>query len=65
MKHHFILIFPSILIGLWLDYISMELKDGNPEVVGQLHWQAMKSLSGEKVEEFVTKYTLLKNSIES
>ena len=44
---------------LWLDYIKLELNDGDPNVVSKLHWRAMKSLSGDSVEEFVTKYALL------
>ena len=47
----------------WLDYIKFELKDGDSEMVSKLHWRAMKSLSGKDVEEFVTKYTLLQNSL--
>ncbi|XP_028395280.1 U3 small nucleolar RNA-associated protein 6 homolog [Dendronephthya gigantea] len=48
---------------LWLDYIKLELSDGDPNIVSKLHWRAMKSLSGDNVEEFVTKYALLQQSL--
>ncbi|CAB4011640.1 U3 small nucleolar RNA-associated 6 homolog [Paramuricea clavata] len=48
---------------LWLDYIKLELTDGDSEMVSKLHWRAMKSLSGDNVEQFVTKYTLLQHSV--
>lgn len=49
--------------GFWLDYLGMELEEGDLEMVGKLHWRAMKALSGDKIEEFVTKYTLLQHSL--
>ena len=45
-------------VDIWIDYIRFEQK-GEPSLVANLHWRAMKSLSGEKVEQFITKYTLL------
>uniref|UniRef100_A0A8C9U817 UTP6 small subunit processome component n=1 Tax=Scleropages formosus TaxID=113540 RepID=A0A8C9U817_SCLFO len=45
---------------LWLDYIKEERgPHGQAENSGSIHWRAMKSLEGECVERFVTKYTLL------
>ncbi|KAM3844584.1 U3 small nucleolar RNA-associated protein 6 homolog isoform 2-T2 [Vipera latastei] len=46
---------------LWLDYIKEELNhsQGKPENCGSIHWRAMKTLKGEQVETFISKYTLL------
>ncbi|XP_066470700.1 U3 small nucleolar RNA-associated protein 6 homolog isoform X2 [Tiliqua scincoides] len=46
---------------LWLEYIRMELNhsQGKPENCGSIHWRAMKTLQGEQVEAFISKYTLL------
>ncbi|XP_063149652.1 U3 small nucleolar RNA-associated protein 6 homolog [Candoia aspera] len=46
---------------LWLDYIKEELNhsQGKPENCGSIHWRAMKTLQGEQVETFISKYTLL------
>uniref|UniRef100_A0A673N827 U3 small nucleolar RNA-associated protein 6 homolog n=1 Tax=Sinocyclocheilus rhinocerous TaxID=307959 RepID=A0A673N827_9TELE len=45
---------------LWMEYIKEELgSHGNPENCGKLHWRAVKTLEGESVEHFTTKYTLL------
>ncbi|XP_061471325.1 U3 small nucleolar RNA-associated protein 6 homolog [Rhineura floridana] len=46
---------------LWLDYIREELNhsQGKPENCGSIHWRAMKTLQGEHVETFISKYTLL------
>ncbi|XP_020639376.3 U3 small nucleolar RNA-associated protein 6 homolog [Pogona vitticeps] len=46
---------------LWLDYIREELNhpQGKPENCGSLHWRAMKTLQGQSVDTFVSKYTLL------
>ncbi|KAJ8264084.1 hypothetical protein GJAV_G00144920 [Gymnothorax javanicus] len=45
---------------LWLEYIREELSPrGNPENCGKIHWRAMKSLEGQRVESFVSQYTLL------
>ncbi|XP_046856303.1 U3 small nucleolar RNA-associated protein 6 homolog [Xenia sp. Carnegie-2017] len=51
--------FGSDYSDIWIDYIRFEQKEGEPSLVANLHWRAMKSLSGEKVEQFITKYTLL------
>lgn len=45
--------------NLWMDYIKEELKHGNPEKSGSLHWRAVKTLEGPSVERFTTQYTLL------
>ncbi|XP_048054081.1 U3 small nucleolar RNA-associated protein 6 homolog [Megalobrama amblycephala] len=46
--------------NLWMDYIKEELgRLGNPENCGKLHWRAIKTLEGERVESFTTQYTLL------
>ena len=50
-------------LDFWLDYIKIELKHGDSEMVSKLHWRAMKCLSGDNVEQFVTKYTLLQHSL--
>lgn len=48
------------VLDLWMDYIKEELaRHGNPENCGKLHWRAVKTLEGESVERFTTKYTLL------
>ncbi|KAJ7317922.1 hypothetical protein JRQ81_004084 [Phrynocephalus forsythii] len=46
---------------LWLDYIRDELKhpQGKPENCGSLHWRAVKTLQGQAVDTFISKYTLL------
>uniref|UniRef100_A0A672LZP2 UTP6 small subunit processome component n=1 Tax=Sinocyclocheilus grahami TaxID=75366 RepID=A0A672LZP2_SINGR len=45
---------------LWMEYIKEELgSHGNPEDCEKLHWRAVKTLEGESVEHFTTKYTLL------
>uniref|UniRef100_A0A1A7WJX9 UTP6, small subunit (SSU) processome component, homolog n=1 Tax=Iconisemion striatum TaxID=60296 RepID=A0A1A7WJX9_9TELE len=45
---------------LWLQYIQEELGPlGQPENCGKIHWRAMKSLEGECVERFTSRYTLL------
>ena len=51
------------LIDLWLDYIRLEMAGDDTENVSKLHWRAMKSLFGENVEQFVTKYTLLNSPV--
>ncbi|XP_023647497.2 U3 small nucleolar RNA-associated protein 6 homolog [Paramormyrops kingsleyae] len=52
--------FGSMDDDLWLGYIKEELGSrGNAENSGTIHWRAMKSLEGERVERFVTQYTLL------
>lgn len=50
-------------LGFWIEYIGLELEEGDSEMVGKLHWRAMKALSGANIEEFVTKYTLLQHSV--
>ncbi|XP_064604792.1 U3 small nucleolar RNA-associated protein 6 homolog [Liolophura sinensis] len=46
---------------LWLDYVKLELNHpkGKSRNAGNIHFRAMKSLSGDQVERFVTQYTLL------
>ncbi|KAL4647994.1 hypothetical protein GN956_G8934 [Arapaima gigas] len=45
---------------LWLNYIKEELSPrGQLENAAPIHWRAMKTLEGDSVERFVTKYTLL------
>ena len=53
---------PLSQTDLWLDYISTEIRGlpgGDMSRVGQLHWRAMKTLSGELTADFVTKHSLL------
>ncbi|XP_067884052.1 U3 small nucleolar RNA-associated protein 6 homolog [Heterodontus francisci] len=53
--------FGSTSADLWLEYIEEEWShpQGKPEHTGQIHWRAMKTLSGVEVEQFVSQYTLL------
>ncbi|KAL3876218.1 hypothetical protein ACJMK2_034088 [Sinanodonta woodiana] len=46
---------------LWLEYIQLEMQHpkGQPQNVGSIHFRAMKVLEGKRVNEFVTKYTLV------
>eukprot|EP00058_Branchiostoma_floridae_P021463 XP_002606953.1 hypothetical protein BRAFLDRAFT_64949 [Branchiostoma floridae] len=46
---------------LWLDLIQLERThpDGRPENAGQLYWRAVKSLSGEHNQYFVSRYALV------
>lgn len=46
---------------IWLDYIKSEacLPGGDVTKVGQLHWKAMKTLSGEHTADFVARYSVL------
>ncbi|XP_030638289.1 U3 small nucleolar RNA-associated protein 6 homolog [Chanos chanos] len=44
---------------LWMEYIKEEQGPyGSPENCGRLHWRAIKTLEGQAVENFTTKYTL-------
>lgn len=54
-----------IFSDLWVDYIRLEMTHpkGKPENIGQIHFRALKSLSGELNQTFVTKCTLLQNGV--
>ncbi|XP_048411354.1 U3 small nucleolar RNA-associated protein 6 homolog [Stegostoma tigrinum] len=53
--------FGSTNADLWLEYIKEERghPQGKPELTGQIHWRAMKTLAGTEVDQFVSQYTLL------
>ncbi|XP_078082010.1 U3 small nucleolar RNA-associated protein 6 homolog [Mustelus asterias] len=53
--------FGSSNADLWLEYIVEEWEHpkGRAELTGQIHWRAMKMLSGLELESFVSQYTLL------
>ncbi|XP_064620743.1 U3 small nucleolar RNA-associated protein 6 homolog [Lineus longissimus] len=44
---------------LWLDYIKLELTEGDAMNSGKIHWRAMKQLDGRLTEEFVSRHTIL------
>ncbi|XP_045211690.2 U3 small nucleolar RNA-associated protein 6 homolog [Mercenaria mercenaria] len=49
---------------LWLDYIKLESshEHGKPASVGNIHFRAVKALTGTLNQEFIKKYTLLQTS---
>ena len=46
---------------LWIDYVQLQSEhpNGKPEMIGQIHWRAMKALDGENIQDFTNKYTLI------
>lgn len=50
---------------LWLDYIKLESSHprGKPENVADIHFRAVKALTGTLNQEFIQKFTLLQTSV--
>lgn len=47
-------------INVWIDYILFEIKHGDPKKVGDIHRNAVKSLSSSLTNSFIAEYSLIK-----
>lgn len=46
--------------NVWIDYITFEMKYGDPKKVGELHRRAVKTLEPELTDSFISEYSLIK-----
>ncbi|KAK6636837.1 hypothetical protein RUM43_010500 [Polyplax serrata] len=51
--------------SIWLDFINWEMKEGDAAKVHEIHSAAMKSLTPEKADEFMTEYNFIKLNFHS
>lgn len=50
-------------VDLWLEYIKFEASsNGSPQLIGQIHYKAVKCLNSGLENEFIEKYSILKAS---
>lgn len=47
-------------ISIWIDYITFEMKYGDPKKVGELHGRAVKTLEPKLTDSFISEYSLIK-----
>lgn len=46
--------------SVWINYITFEMKHGDPKKVGELHVRAVKSLEPALTDSFIAEYSLIK-----
>ncbi|XP_043248218.1 U3 small nucleolar RNA-associated protein 6 homolog [Colletes gigas] len=51
--------------SVWIDYVSFEMKHGDPKKVGELHRRAVKTLEPELTDSFISEYSLIKANPDS
>ncbi|CAL7936304.1 unnamed protein product [Xylocopa violacea] len=51
--------------NVWIQYITIEMKYGDPKKVGDLHRRAVKTLEPMLTDSFISEYSLIKANIDS
>ncbi|XP_003705650.2 U3 small nucleolar RNA-associated protein 6 homolog [Megachile rotundata] len=46
--------------SVWINYITFEMKHGDPKKVGEIHVRAVKTLEPALTDSFITEYSLIK-----
>ncbi|XP_034190619.1 U3 small nucleolar RNA-associated protein 6 homolog [Osmia lignaria lignaria] len=51
--------------SVWINYITFEMKHGDPKKVGEIHVRAVKSLEASLTDSFIAEYSLIKANPDS